>query len=130
MMSLWRVLDDYGIRPVNTVERQADGNDVKSPKVTNKKPADVKNTEPEVSKVEPAHRVEITDTVKYVNLKNESEVLTARFSNYSDDATTGYIKTNAPIAVALMGKLVGDIVDVSFPLKVEKVKIIEIIKGH
>jgi very-short-patch-repair endonuclease len=88
--SLWTMLEERGINP-------------------QVRPAEV--IEKQVSKMEPdPEKVEVGDTVGYVEVEDPDKEKQALLTNGPSNADWGTINVNTPIAQALMGARLGDVV--------------------
>lgn len=73
-----------------------------------------------------ASKVQILTTVKIKNLKNGSLMSYTMVSESEADFKKGKLSVNTPIAKGLMGKKIGDVVDVTVPNGVIPFEIIDI----
>jgi len=71
-------------------------------------------------------RVQILNKVKIMNRKNNSTMVYTIVSESEADLKAGKISVNTPIAKGLLGKKVGDIVDINVPSGVIPFEIVEI----
>ena len=77
------------------------------------------------SKIDTA-QVQILNKVKIKNTKNNQQVEYMLVSENESDIKSGKISVTAPIAKGLLGKKVGDVVDIQVPSGVMSFEIIEI----
>jgi len=71
-------------------------------------------------------QVQILNKVKIKNTKNDQQVEYMLVSEAESDIKSGKISVTAPIAKGLLGKKVGDVVDIQVPSGVMSFEIIEI----
>jgi transcription elongation factor GreA len=71
-------------------------------------------------------KVQILNKVKIMNRKNNSTMVYTIVSESEADLKAGKISVNTPIAKGLLGKKVGDIVDINVPSGVIPFEIVEI----
>ncbi len=71
-------------------------------------------------------QVQILNTVKIKNTKNNQQVEYKLVSEAESDFKTGKISVATPIAKGLLGKKVGDVVDIKVPSGIMSFEIIEI----
>ncbi len=74
--------------------------------------------------------VQILSKVKIKNKKNNAEMIYTIVSESEADLKSGKISINTPIAKALLGKKVGEVVEVKAPAGVMNFEIIEITRIH
>jgi len=77
------------------------------------------------SKIDTSH-VQILNKVKIKNTKNNQQVEYMLVSENESDIKSGKISVTAPIAKGLLGKKVGDVVDIRVPSGVMSFEIMEI----
>lgn len=71
-------------------------------------------------------KVMILSKVKVKNLKTKGEIVYVMVSEKEADMKAGKISIKSPIGAALMGKALGDVVDVTVPAGVIQLEIIDI----
>jgi transcription elongation factor GreA len=69
----------------------------------------------DVTKIPPGDKVIFGSTVKIVNIANETSLTYKIVGDDEADVSIGKISVNSPIARALVGKEIGDVVKVSTP---------------
>jgi transcription elongation factor GreA len=73
-------------------------------------------------------KVQILNKVKIMNKKNNSTMVYTIVSESEADLKAGKISVNTPIAKGLLGKKVGDVVDINVPSGVIPFEIVEIFR--
>lgn len=71
-------------------------------------------------------KVMILSKVKVKNLKTKGEIVYVMVSEKEADMKTGRISIKSPIGAALMGKALGDVVDVTIPAGVIQLEVVDI----
>ncbi len=111
LSSLWRLLEERGIHP--TYEHPS------GPKLPGGQ--DDKKTNKE--------RVEVGDTVVYINEDEPDSEKEALITHGPSNPELGEINVNTPIAQSLLGASVGQVIEVRLPTRKAHLRIIKIYKG-
>ena len=81
------------------------------------------------TKALPKDRISLLSKVKFTNLSTNSQMCYTIVSHHEMKLEEGKMSCNSPIGKALMGKMVGDIVDVQVPAGCIKLRIDEVVPG-
>jgi len=124
---LWGMLDDRGIRP----QARKDSTEGKEPRIADRRASKpVKsNEEREISKPQELTtdmRVTVGDTVEYVDEENPETEKQALITRDRSNPDWGMVNVNTPIAQALLGARVGDVVEAKLPIGSVHLRIKEI----
>ena len=81
------------------------------------------------TKTLPKDRISLLSKVKFTNLSNDSQMCYTIVSHHEMNLDEGKISCNSPIGKALLGKMVGEIVEVQVPAGSIKLRIDEVVPG-
>ena len=76
-------------------------------------------------------KVQVNDTVDYVEVSKPEELLTIQIVNFASDVSKGQINREAPLAVKFLGKEVGEEIEFNIPTrKTATYRIVKINRLH